>query len=87
LRTQHGGDRSSSFLSPCAGSAKPKRAGLVIAYGVVLPLGFAAPGAYRLQESDTYINFSTSIETFLLKKAGGLTVEDGKYMVGIKRSQ
>ncbi len=68
LRTQHGGDRSSSFLSPCAESAKPKRAGLVIAYGVVLPLGFAAPGAYRLQESGTYINFSTSIGTSPLNR-------------------
>jgi len=27
------------------------------------PRGFATPGAYRLQESDTYLNFSTSSGT------------------------
>ena len=35
-----------------------------LSHGVVLPLGFATPGAYRLQESDTYLNFTTSSETF-----------------------
>jgi hypothetical protein len=36
----------------------------ILSHGVVLPLGFATPGAYRLQESDTYLNFSTSTGTF-----------------------
>ena len=36
----------------------------ILSHGVALPLGFATPGAERLQESDTYLNFSTSNGTF-----------------------
>ena len=36
----------------------------IASHGIVLPLGFLTPGAYRLQESDTYLSFFTSTGTF-----------------------
>ncbi len=38
----------------------------IISHGVVLLLGIDTPGAYRLKESDTSLNFSTSDGTIRL---------------------
>ncbi len=48
-------------------SVQAARIADILSHGVVLPLGFATPGPSRPQESDTYLNFSTSTRTYPYK--------------------